>query len=318
MTLFDAYLMVDWSAAKRPKTGKDSIWFALLEWVGSGLSMRMLENPRTRWFARDNLGRLLADLLARDKRVLVGFDFPFGYPRGTANALGLDGMPWHATWRLLAEQIYDNPDNCNNRFDVADQLNKTIGHPEGPFRGHPSTYSYVNLKPTRPAYDYELTEKRICEKLLTRPQPVWKLNGAGSVGGQTLTGIPVVNTLRIDNRLKENSRIWPFETGLRSLEVEDMKRYPIVFTEIYPSLVAPRSSTKQVKDALQVQAIAIYMATLDRDQKLRTEFAGSPYLKQEERYVVEQEEAWILGVTGTKKQSIPYIVNIDDAFVELG
>ena len=97
-----------------------------------------------------------------------------------------------------------------------------------------------------------------------------------------------------------------------------MKRYPIVFTEIYPSLVAPRSSTKQVKDALQVQAIAIYMATLDRDQKLRTEFAGSPYLKQEERYVVEREEAWILGVTGTKKQSIPYIVNIDDAFVELG
>ena len=30
-TLFDAYLMVDWSSAKKRSTGANSIWFALFE-----------------------------------------------------------------------------------------------------------------------------------------------------------------------------------------------------------------------------------------------------------------------------------------------
>jgi hypothetical protein len=29
---FDAYLMIDWSASSIPRTGADSIWWALLEW----------------------------------------------------------------------------------------------------------------------------------------------------------------------------------------------------------------------------------------------------------------------------------------------
>lgn len=296
MVLFDAYLMVDWSAANRPKTGKDSIWFALAEWAGPDLCISKLDNPETRWSAHIQLADLLAGLLASDKRVLVGFDFPFGYPRGTANALGLVGVPWRATWRLLAEQINDNQNNLNNRFHVADQLNKTIGHPEGPFWGHPATYSYNNLKPTRPTYENELTEKRICEKLLTGPQPVWKLSGAGSVGGQTLTGVPIVNALRNDVRLRSYSCIWPFETGLKILEVKELKHHPIVFAEIYPSLVPIESPSKQVKDALQVQAIAVHIAEMDKNQRLGMLFAGASSLNQNERYSVEQEEAWILGV----------------------
>ncbi|MDE0284055.1 MAG: cobalamin biosynthesis protein CbiG [Gammaproteobacteria bacterium] len=296
MTLFDAYLMVDWSAANRPKTGKDSIWFALVDWVGSELRISKLDNPETRWSARVQLGDLLADLLASDKRVLVGFDFPFGYPRGTANALGLVGMPWRAAWMLLARQINDNQNNLNNRFHVADLLNKTICHPEGPFWGHPHKQSYRHLKPKKPAYDYGLAEKRICESLLSGPQPVWKLNGAGSVGGQTLTGLPVVNALRNDARLQSYSCIWPFETGLKILEVKELKHHPIVFAEIYPSLVPIESPSKQVKDALQVQAIAVHIAEMDKNQRLGMLFAGASSLNQSERDSVEQEEAWILGV----------------------
>ena len=89
MTLFDAYLMVDWSAATRPTSGKDSIWFTLAEWSNSGLRRSKLENPRTRWSAREQLGNLLTGLLDKNKRVLVGFDFPFGYPYGTTRKLGL-------------------------------------------------------------------------------------------------------------------------------------------------------------------------------------------------------------------------------------
>ena len=34
----------------------------------------------------------------RGDRVLVGFDFIFGYPAGTAERLKLTGTPWQAMW----------------------------------------------------------------------------------------------------------------------------------------------------------------------------------------------------------------------------
>jgi len=314
--LFDAYLMVDWSAASGPKTGKDSIWFALAEWRDAGLWLSKLENPPTRWRARDMLACLLADLLAKGKRVLVGFDFPFGYPHGTARALGLAGMPWRAAWKTLAGCVSDDEKNRNNRFEVAGRLNQKIGHREGPFWGHPPQHKdrYICLKPAQPAYDFGLAEKRICERFITGPQPVWKLNGAGSVGGQTLTGLPVVHALRKDSRLRKRSRIWPFETDLKTLDMDDLKHQPVVFAEIYPSLVTPCSSSGQVKDALQVQAIAAYMAGLDKRQKLRELFAGALDLKPNERRSVEREEAWILGVSGPRSNSDAARVDVDGAF----
>ena len=75
MTLFDAYLMVDWSAEARPKLGRDSIWLALVERSARGLRLAMLENAPTRQGARVRIADLLADLAAQGKRTLVGFDF---------------------------------------------------------------------------------------------------------------------------------------------------------------------------------------------------------------------------------------------------
>ena len=322
-TLFDAYLMVDWSAAARPSSGKDSIWFALVERAGASLRLRTLENPDTRGNARDRLGSVLADLLGRGRRVLVGFDFPFGYPNGTAGALGLAGPPWRETWREIVRQVSDRPDNRNNRFDAAERLNWKCGHSEGPFWGHPNgreyKHKYRNLESTKPGYHYGLDEKRLCEHLITGPQPVWKLYGNGSVGGQTLTGLPVVHALRNDQRLKKCCRIWPFETGLKNLEARDLEEHPIVFAEIYPSLVKPRSSKSreqgQVKDALQVQAIAKHMATLDESQDLGALFAGAPALNAGQRRIVEREEAWILGVLAAGTRSGAIDVDVDSAFV---
>lgn len=319
-TLFDAYLMVDWSATAKPKTGEDSIWFTLAEWRENGLWRSKLKNIPTRSSALCEISDLLVSLLNRNKRVLVGLDFPFGYPHGTAKALGLTGTPWRKTWRTLAEKLQDDRKNRNNRFQVADQLNQKIDHPEGPFWGHPPQHKgrYQNLAPTEPAYVYGLAEKRICENLVPGAQAVWKLFGAGVVGSQTLTGLPVVNSLREDSRLKGHSCIWPFETGLKKLEIEDMKQQSIVLAEIYPSLVKPCTSSAQeneVKDAQQVQAIAAYMATLDEHKQLGNQFSGDPGLNSKQRRSVEREEAWILGVSGTRRRSDMVKVELDNAFV---
>ena len=318
--LFNAYLMVDWSSNAKPNTGEDSIWFALAEWREDGLWRSKLKNLPTRYSALCELGDLLASLLKRNKRVLVGLDFPFGYPYGTAKALGLKNMPWRKTWKTLAETVQDDRKNRNNRFQVADQLNQKIAHPEGPFWGHPYQHKgrYRNLAPTKPAYEYGLAEKRICENLVPGPQPVWKLSGAGSVGSQTLTGLPVVNSLRKDSRLKEHSCIWPFETGLKTLGIEELKQHSIVFAEIYPSLVIPCSSSAQeneVKDAQQVQAIAAYMASLDERKQLGNLFSGDPSLNSNQQRSVEREEAWILGVTEKMSHSDMVKVDLNNAFV---
>jgi len=43
--VFDAYVMVDWSAESRPKTGADSIWWMCLERGAHGLEERAAASP---------------------------------------------------------------------------------------------------------------------------------------------------------------------------------------------------------------------------------------------------------------------------------
>src|SRR5579883_3663274 len=87
--LFDAYLMLDWSAANAPKRGSDSIWFCHLVRGGGALAVEALENPPTRHAAHQRLRAILAANVAAGRRTLLGCDFPFGYARGLAARLGL-------------------------------------------------------------------------------------------------------------------------------------------------------------------------------------------------------------------------------------
>ena len=65
-TLFDTYLMIDWSAAAKPKSGTDSIWCALLD---RSEDFTALKDPKTRRIARDCLGSILDALLEGDKPI---------------------------------------------------------------------------------------------------------------------------------------------------------------------------------------------------------------------------------------------------------
>src|SRR5690606_16049165 len=127
----------DWSAASAPKTGKDSVWWCLCMWRGGRLVMEANENSPTRQLCFDVLRTQLRKLVAEGSSVLVGFDFPFGYPAGFAAALGLGGQwPWRAVWGELAARITeDQAGGTNNRFQVASDVNLRAGVSEGPFWG---------------------------------------------------------------------------------------------------------------------------------------------------------------------------------------
>ena len=61
MPSFDAYLMVDWSAANVPRRGRDSIWLGLTMRLASGrLRLTRIENPATRAAATERVVRTIA------------------------------------------------------------------------------------------------------------------------------------------------------------------------------------------------------------------------------------------------------------------
>jgi molybdopterin molybdotransferase len=233
----------------------------------------------------------MLDEAQRDQtRVLLGFDFGFGYPCGFAQALTGQSFGL-GVWDWLAERIEDGPDNSNNRFKVADQINLTLGS-VGPFWGCPKSAETDALRQRGSERDnLQFPERRMVETLTSSAQPMWKLYTPGSVGGQSLVGLPMLAKLR--RRYGRNLQIWPFETFFAEPTVN------IVLAEIYPSLfdATHRPSDERtifdVLDARQVRAVCEALENAD----LGTLFnAGFNQVADAEDAQIAREEGWILGV----------------------
>jgi hypothetical protein len=291
--LFQAYVMVDWSAAAKPTTGPDSIWVGVMKRNVRFQHAFESHNPATRAEAEKLIDATLADLARKGERALVGFDFPLGFPRGTAAALKRTGAPWRALIDYVASESKDKPTNANNRFQVGAKMNRLMTGEPFPFWGCPARDAQAMLQTKRPREHGpdDLPEFRIAEKALRTPSSVWKLYYQGSVGGQAITGLPVVKRLR-DAR-GEAARIWPFETGWKTLAPADLDGIDCVFAEIYPSQNDVRPQPGEIKDQAQVRVAAERFAQLDAQGGLGRLFG--PAKDDARRAVVEQEEGWILG-----------------------
>jgi hypothetical protein len=294
--MFDSFVIVDWSAANLPRIGRDSIW--ICRRCGDH---ETLVNPPTRHAARALLADWLTAARAADQRVLVGFDFPLGYPAGLAARLGLSGPPWRAVWDEIAGLIVDDERNRNNRFDVAESLNMRVSDGPFPFWGCPAVpvRSHLAGKHHRRHDRDGLAERRLVDLYIPSAQPCWKLLGVGSVGGQALTGIPVARALRDDPRWRRQTQVWPFETSLCA--PSDAR---VVIAEVYPSLWAVSPAADEPKDRAQVRTVARFLAERDRAGELAALFDGDPGLTPTERRRVESEEAWTLGVTAPRQRPI--------------
>ncbi|WP_324751728.1 gephyrin-like molybdotransferase Glp [Roseovarius sp. Pro17] len=245
MSGFDTVVIVDWSARSAPSPARptaDAIWIAVARGGAAECSYH-----RTRSAAMGALTALFDTELAAGRRVLAGFDFPFGYPRGFARALTGGDNPL-AVWGALAARIKDGEDNANNRFDVARAINAALPG-IGPFWGCPDAVA-DDVLPAKGNLrtGHGLPEKRECEARLPRAQSCWKLYTTGSVGSQALLGLPRLHHLR--QRYGDVLSVAPFQSPTT----------PIVLAEVYPSLladhIAASAEPDEIKDRAQVRVLA--------------------------------------------------------------
>jgi precorrin-8X/cobalt-precorrin-8 methylmutase len=289
--IYDRYLAVDWSAANTPKRGKDSIWIA--EAASSVARTQMLpsRNPKTRAAAMADVTEVLLRARDRGERVLAAFDFAFGYPDGSADAIF--GEPgWQTLWRTFYEMVEDRDDNSSNRFDVAARINLTVP-PGGPrYWGMPHQRTIAGLTPKRPFETHgKVAERRLAEAESKGAQPVWKLYGAGSVGSQALLGIARLEALRRDPRLASEIAVWPFETAF-----DQQLDRPITIVEMYPSLLPMLRHPEKPLDQVQVETAAMRFAALDRAGSLGAILSAPVHMSVKQRAAVLREEGWIAGI----------------------
>jgi hypothetical protein len=246
--LFNAYVMVDWSAAASPKQGKDSVWIGVLKRDIRFRPTFEAFNPATRREGEAQLREVMADLRRRGDKALVGFDFSLGYPAGTAEMLKTKTLDWAGLWAFLAANVVDKADNTNNRFAVAAKMNRLMTDQPWPFWGAPAKDAQRWLSTTKPAIpaDFPLGQLRLTD-LATQglgkagAKSVWQVFGNGTVGSQTLMGVPAVK--RFLDELGDKALLWPFQTGWREITPSDLQDREAVVAKSPTALKCARSAT---------------------------------------------------------------------------
>ena len=302
--LFDAYIMVDWSAASKPVTGANSIWIGILAKDARLKLQFRAVNIDTRLKAREFLEDMVGKLTKRGDRVLLGFDFSLGYPAGTAEALGLklDGKaPWQAMHEHLA---------CEAEGQ-AGQFQRPLRHcRRNELRRLERTVSVLGRPGARCRLDAGQHEARLYGRPLAGIPDRRSLSARQQAGPAEIglaAGLyrqrrqPVPDReFPMSTRLRETwpgARIWPFEFDpAEPLTEEALTDVNVVITEIYPSLTKAKPESGETMDAAQVREIAHHYASLDEKGALSGAFSTAKTLEPAENTKIQAEEGWIPGV----------------------
>ncbi|MEP4196675.1 MAG: gephyrin-like molybdotransferase Glp [Aliishimia sp.] len=279
MSRFDTVVMVDWSGGNDagPTPKRDAIWAC----IGRNGETEDPVYLRSRQSAEIWLAQVFEAELAAGRRVLAGFDFPFGYPTGFAQTVCGTDDPLDL-WHWLEARIEDHP-KSNNRFDIAAQINRAAGQGKGPFWANALQRDIDGLARNKAEYANPFPDKRACEQQATGAFTCWQLAGAGAVGSQVLMGLPVLERLR--RRFDRHVAVWPFQP----------LNAPIALVEIWPSLTLGREPEGVIRDAWQVQQVAQVVSTLPDAQLAQILDVDAP------------EEGWIFGL-GYEDQLKPVLV----------
>ena len=180
MSRFDTILVADWSAGKRrpARPSKDAIWL--------GVARGGVADDPVYCRSRQDAEALIAGLIKAEKdagrRLLAAFDFPFGYPQGVTRRIVSSDDPLDL-WAWLADRITDAPDGSNNRYAIAEEMNRMFDG-TGPFWGKPNKQDWPDVPYRKAGITYDqVAEHRACGRFsLAAPLPA-PGPGEGRCGG---------------------------------------------------------------------------------------------------------------------------------------
>jgi molybdopterin molybdotransferase len=274
---FDTILVADWSAGKRrpARPSKDAIWL--------GVARGGVADDPVYCRSRQDAEALIAGLIKAEKdagrRLLAAFDFPFGYPQGVTRRIVSSDDPLDL-WAWLADRITDAPDGSNNRYTIAEEMNRMFDG-TGPFWGKPNKQDWPDVPYRKAGITYDqVAEHRACDRAARAASSCFQLAFPPTVGGQVLMGLPVLHRLRCAGGVA----VWPFEPWQDA---------PVVLAEIWPGLIeqAVKSQLSElgpqaIRDCEQVRLLALALSRLSEDE-LHGWMSDLPD--------IARQEAWILG-----------------------
>lgn len=286
--LFDVYIAIDFTGSRNTRFQRRHIAFAELEGDGS----TQVSLGRTREQVTSHLLERLRRHDAQGKRVLCGFDFSYSFPaRFWSTLTGLQEK-WPDMIKTMAEGVSGLPpiseEPESNARQWAGAANSEIALQMGvlaaPFWGP----NFSQSKDPRffqsgriPFKEFRASEERLLERHY-RPKPIFKIGGHGSVGLQSLCGIPQLFRLRtICSKQNVPLHFWPFDGWTC--------RNRHVIVEWYPAM----HNTGLKNDCNDARACVEWAKSHDQAGTLSRYFR--PTLSQQEKGLATFE-GWVLGI----------------------
>jgi hypothetical protein len=173
--------------------------------------------------------------LDRDLRLLVGFDFAFGFPfENDCGYLGGQARQVNGIFELW--DLIDRQSCTDSDFGCATFLDDPK-YASLFWKSGPRPHAWVERK--------RRTELACAQATQTHPDTVYKLLGSKQVGKASITGIRVLNHVR--SMQKAHVTFWPFEEVRGSAIVEI---YPTLFRKATTNSVAKLRSLSGLNRAL--------------------------------------------------------------------
>lgn len=285
MSLFDVYIAIDFSGSRDLARQKSSIAFAETE---RGSSPGVEKDRFSRFDVVLYLLQRILHHTSKGKRVLCGFDFSYSFPQGFGH--GVTNLPenWGDMVRGMANgvanlpAIVEKPESNARKWaeTVNSRIARNLGTRAGPFWGPGFSQS------TNPGFPFSKApfgEYRLVERRPPGFKPIFQIGGVGSVGLQSLCGIPYLFHLRTTcAQQKVSLHCWPFDGW-------EPEGSTAVLVEWYPALYNQGSKSHE-SDAL---ACVTWAKDLDEREELRPYFL--PDLSDSEK-AQAAIEGWVLGV----------------------
>jgi hypothetical protein len=292
--MFDTIVFADYSGSQDRALQRRSIALAKTRRGADGrFGPASVRSGLDRRELRAHVDALLAEEWKAGRRVLFGFDHQYAFPESFTRTLSEvtgEELGWEFQRRLLAEgystlnlPAVRESDGVRAR-DFATAFNRwarTIW-------GQPLFWgANFPAQPTDPHFPYAhhgLNALRMTEQRLGgQAKSIFKIGGNGTVGLQSLSGIPHLHALLEGSDGRYRVHAWPFD-GFETAEDAH------VMAEIYPTLhnQGPRTDEEDARETVRWAAQAI--------EEGRLEAFLNPESLSDEEVEAAQLEGWILGV----------------------